>query len=101
VIRGLSYRDFLTRLVLQIHDSLHTYEHMLWEFRQAYPHLPAGGLLFSDDAKWNSAFPEFAFEVRALRAKILRRRFPTEKRRVSFLLAVSAIFSEIKSFPVL
>jgi predicted O-methyltransferase YrrM len=84
-----------------IQDSLHTYEHMLWEFRQAYPHLPAGGLLFSDDAKWNSAFPEFAFEVRALRAKILRRRFPTEKRRVSFLLAVSAIFSEIKSFSVL
>ena len=45
---------------------------MLWEFRQAYPPLPAGGLLFSDDAKWNSAFPEFAFEVRTLRAKILR-----------------------------
>ena len=55
-----------------IHDSLHTYEHMLWEFRRAYPHLPSGGLLFSDDAKWNSAFPEFALEVGALHAKILR-----------------------------
>jgi predicted O-methyltransferase YrrM len=55
-----------------IHDSLHTYEHMLWEYRRAYPHLPSGGLLFSDDAKWNSAFPEFALEVAALRAKILR-----------------------------
>jgi predicted O-methyltransferase YrrM len=55
-----------------IHDSLHTYEHMLWEFRQAYPHLPSRGLLLSDDAKWNSAFPEFVLEVATLRAKILR-----------------------------
>jgi predicted O-methyltransferase YrrM len=55
-----------------IHDSLHTYEHMLWEYRLAYPHLRLGGLLFSDDARWNSAFPEFALEVSAPRAKILR-----------------------------
>jgi predicted O-methyltransferase YrrM len=55
-----------------IHDSLHTYEHMLWEFRAAYPYLRAGGLLFSDDAQWNSAFPEFTLEVAAPRAKILR-----------------------------
>ena len=55
-----------------IHDSLHTYEHMLWEFRVAYPHLRPGGLLFSDDAKWNSAFSEFAIEVASPRATILR-----------------------------
>jgi|SRR5271170_419470 len=55
-----------------IHDSLHTYEHMLWEYRVAYPKLSPGGLLISDDAKWNSAFPEFALEVAAPRAKILR-----------------------------
>ena len=55
-----------------VHDSLHTYEHMLWEFRAAYPHLRPGGLLFSDDAQWNSAFPEFAHEVAAPRVKILR-----------------------------
>jgi len=55
-----------------IHDSLHTYEHMFWEFRQAYPHLRSGGLLLSDDAKWNPAFLEFAREVTATRAKILR-----------------------------
>src|SRR5713101_311866 len=29
-----------------IHDSLHTYDHMLWEFETAYPHLRRGGLLF-------------------------------------------------------
>src|ERR1035438_9722060 len=55
-----------------IHDSLHTYEHMLWEYRVAYPHLRPGGLLFSDDAEWNSAFPEFALEIGAQRGQILR-----------------------------
>lgn len=55
-----------------IHDSLHTYEHMLWEFRTAYPHIRPGGLLCSDDALWNSAFPEFSRGVQAQRARILR-----------------------------
>ena len=55
-----------------IHDSLHTYEHMLWEYREAYPHLRAGGLLLSDDASWNPAFPEFCREVGARQAQILR-----------------------------
>jgi len=31
------------------HDSLHTYEHMVWEFGTALPHLGIGGLLASDD----------------------------------------------------
>ena len=55
-----------------IHDSLHTYDHMLWEFRTAYPFLKPGGLLISDDAAWNPAFPEFCFEVHAERFSILR-----------------------------
>ena len=55
-----------------IHDSLHTYDHMLWEFRAAFPHIRPGGLLFSDDAAWNPAFAEFGAEVRAERARILR-----------------------------
>lgn len=55
-----------------IHDSLHTYEHMLWEYRKAYPRLKPGGLLISDDAAWNPAFPEFCAEVHAARFRILR-----------------------------
>jgi predicted O-methyltransferase YrrM len=55
-----------------IHDSLHTYDHMLWEYRAAFPYIHPGGLLFSDDATWNPAFPEFRTEVHAKRAKILR-----------------------------
>jgi predicted O-methyltransferase YrrM len=55
-----------------IHDSLHTYDHMLWEYRTAFPYLRPGGLLFSDDAAWNSAFPEFCQEVTAKHGRILR-----------------------------
>jgi predicted O-methyltransferase YrrM len=55
-----------------IHDSLHTYDHMLWEYRTAFPYLRPGGLLFSDDAAWNSAFPEFCQEVAAKHGRILR-----------------------------
>ena len=55
-----------------IHDSLHTYEHMLWEYRAAYPFIKPGGLLISDDAEWNPAFPEFCAEVRATRFRVLR-----------------------------
>ena len=31
------------------HDSLHTWDHMTWEFETAYPHLRADGVLASDD----------------------------------------------------
>jgi predicted O-methyltransferase YrrM len=41
---------------LFFHDSLHTARHMLFEFRAAWPHLRAGGVLVSDDVFWNPAF---------------------------------------------
>ena len=31
------------------HDSLHTYDHMMWEFETVYPHLDPDGVLSSDD----------------------------------------------------
>lgn len=46
-----------------IHDSLHTYEHMLFEYRTAWPYLQPGGMLLSDDTDFNTAFSEFAAEV--------------------------------------
>ena len=55
-----------------VHDSLHTREHMLFEFEQAYPFIRHGGLLLADDALWNSAFLDFARSVGAPRAQILR-----------------------------
>ncbi|HEX9224153.1 MAG TPA: class I SAM-dependent methyltransferase [Candidatus Acidoferrales bacterium] len=66
VLRGLGTIDVF------IHDSLHTYDHMLWEYRAAYDHIRPGGLLISDDALWNSAFSEFAATVGARHAQILR-----------------------------
>jgi hypothetical protein len=44
---------------------------MLWEYRSVYPHLRQGGLLVSDDALWNSAFPEFAREMGVKHGQII------------------------------
>lgn len=48
-----------------IHDSLHTYDHMLFESRVSWPFINVGGLLISDDIEANSAFNDFAKELRA------------------------------------
>lgn len=49
----------LESIEMFVHDSEHTYEMMIWEFRTAEPHIKAGGLLASDDVGWNTAFDEF------------------------------------------
>ncbi|MGH9775206.1 MAG: class I SAM-dependent methyltransferase [Candidatus Acidiferrales bacterium] len=46
-----------------IHDSLHTYEHMQFELRTAYPYVKESGLMVADDALWNGAFVDFARET--------------------------------------
>ncbi len=46
----------LERIDIFYHDSLHTYDHMTFEFETAWPHLRDGGLLLSDDVLWNRAF---------------------------------------------
>jgi predicted O-methyltransferase YrrM len=57
--------DFLKRgelpqsIDMFLHDSSHSYRHMLWEFRQFWPRLRNGGLLVSHDVQMNAAFPEF------------------------------------------
>jgi hypothetical protein len=45
-----------------IHDSLHTYEHMVWEFRTAWPYLNLRGLFLSHDVGANDAFMDFMQE---------------------------------------
>jgi len=47
------------RIDLFFHDSLHTFEHMSFEYQTAWPHLTDGGILASDDILWNTAFPKF------------------------------------------
>jgi len=45
---------------LFVHDSLHTYSHMKWEFEAALRSLRPGGVLISDDIEGNRAFEEAA-----------------------------------------
>ncbi|HEY6238791.1 MAG TPA: class I SAM-dependent methyltransferase [Thermoplasmata archaeon] len=44
---------------LFFHDSLHSPEHMRFEYDWALAHLVPGGVLVSDDIHWNPAFEEF------------------------------------------
>lgn len=45
------------------HDSDHTYDHMMWEFTSAWPYLSSGGLLISDDIRFNPAFWDFSLAM--------------------------------------
>ena len=56
-----------------LHDSSHSYRHMLWEFRQFWPRLRDGGLLVSHDVQMNAAFPEFMAKTYAHDKKTGRR----------------------------
>ncbi len=49
----------LGQIDIFIHDSLHEYEHMKFEYEQAWPFIRRGGLLLSDDLQSSSAFQEF------------------------------------------
>jgi predicted O-methyltransferase YrrM len=55
--------DILPKLAgpvdLFFHDSEHSYETMMLEFRWAGEHLVPGGFLVSDDASWNESFHDF------------------------------------------
>lgn len=48
-----------------LHDSLHTYENMMFEYKTVWPALKKGGMLFSHDISWNSAFNDFKKSVLA------------------------------------
>lgn len=42
-----------------LHDSEHTYHHMMFEYNEAWRCLKKSGVLVSDDVDWNNAFKEF------------------------------------------
>lgn len=46
-----------------VHDSLHEYGHMTFEYGEAWPRIRGGGLLFSDDVNCNTAFQDFCAKV--------------------------------------
>lgn len=47
-----------------MHDSLHTYSHMMAEFKIAWPQIKKEGFLISDDVAFNDSFLEFAKKVK-------------------------------------
>jgi predicted O-methyltransferase YrrM len=71
--------DFLKRGQLPVsidmflHDSSHSYRHMLWEFRRFWPRLRDGGMLVSHDVQMNSVFPDFIANTYAHDKKTGRR----------------------------
>jgi len=42
-----------------LHDSIHRYNHQMWEFNTMWPLLKAGGVLCSHDTMYNTSFLEF------------------------------------------
>lgn len=47
-----------------IHDSLHTYDYMIWEYEVVWNNLRKGGLLCSDDIFVCNAFQDFSKKVK-------------------------------------
>ena len=45
------------------HDSEHTYENMMFEYRAAWPRLTPGGVLVSDDVDLTRVFEDFCAEI--------------------------------------
>jgi predicted O-methyltransferase YrrM len=52
--------DKLDSIDMFFHDSDHTYNHMMFEFKQAKRKLVAGGLIVADDISWNASLWDFA-----------------------------------------
>lgn len=55
--------DELKEVDVFLHDSLHTYRNMTFEFQAAWPRLRAGGILLSDDVGMNGAFEDFCSAI--------------------------------------
>ena len=49
----------VAKIDIFLHDSDHSYQNMLWEFRTAWTFLKAGGLLLSHNIDYNDAFSDF------------------------------------------
>jgi predicted O-methyltransferase YrrM len=69
----LKHSELPSSIDMFLHDSSHSYQHMLWEFRQFWPRVRDGGLLVSHDVQMNAAFPEFVAKTYAHDKKTGRR----------------------------
>jgi GT2 family glycosyltransferase/predicted O-methyltransferase YrrM len=64
----------LRQIDIFLHDSYHSYDNMMYEFKTAWPYLAKNGLLLSDDVKMNTSFEEFTKDMDTL-TMIYKRRF--------------------------
>jgi len=62
--------DALGEIDFFFHDSEHTLDCMLFEYREAWKHLRPGGLIISDDIDWSPAFDQFIRETGAPHARV-------------------------------
>ena len=56
--------DKLGSIDMFLHDSEHSYNNMIWEYRTAWYYLSQGGILLSDDITSNHAFFDFSRKVK-------------------------------------
>lgn len=70
-----------------LHDSLHTYEHMMFEYILALRHLSQGGLLLSDDVNkyWSLAFIDLCKSTKIPHCVLFNRLGIAKKIQVSTL----------------
>lgn len=54
----------MRKIDLFLHDSLHTYEQMMFEYRVAWPYIRVKGVLLSDDVGCNEAFKKFSSMIK-------------------------------------
>ena len=63
--------DALPPVDVFVHDSLHTYAHMRWEFEQVERHLADEAILLADDAEDNAAFAEWGKREEVIYSKLV------------------------------
>ena len=51
--------ESLGQIDIFLHDSMHTYKNMIFEFETSWPHIKNNGFLLSDDISENNSFLEF------------------------------------------
>jgi len=54
-----SLLERLNQVDIFLHDILHTYENMMYEFETVWPFIIKNGVMLSDDIDFNKAFQEF------------------------------------------
>jgi len=70
LIRGSSSEKLLPllkslgKIDIFLHDSLHTYENMLWEYKTVWHFIRRDGILLSHDIQLNKAFSDFCDSIK-------------------------------------